>query len=245
MHHRFLCAFKPLKKSDFSITKGDLNVRLAQREDLEAIYRLRYDCFYKEYLNLADELLGYDINRFDLFANYLVVTDQGRVVATYRVLEGKRPWDFSFSESFRVRNFKAFKKPILELSRACVAKSHRNRPLPILLLWRALAAYAKERGIQTIIGRASMPGDDPSQVRALYQHLDSIGAINHDVEALPHVPLDPKGPVGEFHQDLVPPLVAGYLRLGAKVAGQSCFDSVLKCFDIFMCLDMTDLSKKF
>lgn len=245
MHHRFLCAFKPLSKSPFSIVKGDLEVRVARREDLDALYRLRYDCFYKEYLDLPDDVIGYDLNRFDLFANYLVVTDQGKIVATYRVIEGKRPWDFSFSESFRVRNFKTFKKPILELSRACVAKSHRNRPLPILLLWRALAAYAKERRVQTVIGRASMPGDNPSDVLAVYEHLKSIGAWNPNVAAIPHVPLDPKIQVGAFSPELVPPLVAGYLRLGAKVAGTSCFDPVLKCFDIFMCLDMGDLSKKF
>jgi putative hemolysin len=89
--------------------KGDFEVRVARREDLDALYRLRYDCFYKEYLDLPDEVVGYDINRFDLFANYLVVTDLGKIVATYRIIEGKRPWDFSFSESFRVRNFKTLK----------------------------------------------------------------------------------------------------------------------------------------
>jgi len=244
MLYKTLCAFKPLRKSDMKITKGALTVRLAKREDLKKIYRLRFDCFYKEYLGLPDSVTGVDINRYDIFANYLVLTDHEKIVGTYRLLTGHKQKDFSFSETFECLNFDSLKTPIVELSRACIAPSHRNGPLPVLLLWRGLAAYLRELGAKTLVGRVSMAGDDPTIVRALYKHLRETGGHRSDILAVPRKPLE-EGPHAEFVPEMVPSILRSYLRLGAKVAGDSCFDPILRCFDIFTLLDMEELSHKF
>lgn len=244
MFYKTLCAIKPIKKSNVAFNRGALTVRLAKRKDLKALYRLRFDCFYKEYLGLPESVTGIDINRYDVFANYLILTDHERLVGSYRLLTGDRQKDFSFFETFNCLNFKDLKAPVVELSRACIAPSHRNGPIAILLLWRGLAAYLRELGAKTLVGRVSMPGDDPTVVRSLYDFLKQSGGYRTDILAVPKKPLPP-GPSCEFNAEMMPSILRSYLRLGAKVAGEPCYDPVLRCFDIFTVLDMDQLSNKF
>jgi len=244
LFYKTLCTLKPLKTSDIHVAKGPFTVSLATRKDLKALYRLRFDCFYKEYLNLPDSVVGYDVNRYDIFADNLILKDGSSVVGTYRILSGEKPKDFSFSETFEVKNFKSIPGPVMELSRACIAPSYRNSPIPILLLWRGLSAYLKSQGVKTLVGRVSMAGDDPAIARAVMSHLREQNFIRTDIEARARKPLG-DGPQVEYSQEMMPPILRSYLRLGAQVAADTCFDPILKCFDIFTILDVNALPSKF
>jgi len=62
------------------------------------------------------------------------------------------------------------RKEIVELGRACVHRQHRN--LVVLgLLWKGIAAYAKERGGRYLIGCSSLTSQDPVVGTAAYQEL--------------------------------------------------------------------------
>ncbi|MCG8611018.1 MAG: hypothetical protein MI864_10830 [Pseudomonadales bacterium] len=43
----------------------------------------------------------------------------------------------------------------------------------------------------------------------------------------------------------IPPLIKAYMRLGAKVCGDPCWDPEFKCADLFILLDVDNLSPRY
>jgi putative hemolysin len=90
----------------------------------------------------------------------------------------------------------------------------------IMSLWGGLAAYMKQNGYETMLGCASVGMIDGGHYAAnLYCSLQGDSLTAPEYRAFPHTPL----PVEELRTGAEvspPPLVKGYLRLGAPISSR-------------------------
>ena len=143
-----------------------LTVELAATPDsLRAAQALRYRVFGEECgarLHGAEQ--GLDQDRYDLHCEHLIVRDQrtGEVVATTRILDSERARSAGgfYSESeFQLVGLGDLRGDVMEIGRTCVHADYRNGAT-ISLLWSAVAEYLVERGVDYMIGCASIGMSD-------------------------------------------------------------------------------------
>lgn len=220
--------------------------------DIEAAQRLRYDVFSSEYgSDLGAKTPGLDADRFDEWCDHLVVTDEasGKLVATTRVLHQAHLPDTGgfYSESeFDITNLHRLPGTIAELGRTCVHPLYRNGPT-ISLLWASLAEYLISHNVDYVIGCASIGMSDGGMkawrtARYLQQEFlagDAFRVIPR--RALPHLthPESDERPVD------VPPLIRAYMRLGARVCGEPCWDPDFRCADLLVLLEVNNLANRY
>ncbi|MFQ6018929.1 MAG: aminotransferase class III-fold pyridoxal phosphate-dependent enzyme, partial [Kiloniellaceae bacterium] len=227
-----------------------LEVKLAEsRAEIARVQELRYHVFYGEMgakptPETAESHRDFD--EFDELCDHLLVIERerGRVVGTYRLLRREAIGNHSFysANEFDIAPVLAFEGEILELGRACVAQAYRNGTT-MQLLWRGITAYARRHRVGLMFGCASLPGTDPrpvaEQLGYLYHyHLAPPGLR---VQALPDRYVDMKGTdVRKIDPQRaiagLPPLVRGYLRLGAFVGDGAVVDEQFNTTDVAIVL---------
>ncbi len=245
--------------TDWSVSAGGLEVRLAHgHAEVEAAQALRYMIFYGEMAAVPTPAMaeaGRDIDRFDAVADHLLVLDHGRpsgpgqVVGTYRLLRrpaADRAGGFYSAGEYDIGPILACDGPILELGRSCVAPDHRTGQT-MQLLWRGIAAYVFHHGIELMFGCASIPGVDPDRIATQLAYL-------HHFHLAPPA-LRPRALVGRYTEmarvpmdridkraavAALPPLIKGYLRLGALVGDGAVIDRQFHTTDVCVVLK-TDL----
>jgi L-ornithine Nalpha-acyltransferase len=242
------------------IRHNHMEVRLARSAaDISAAQALRYKVFYGEMgAEPAPEMVavGRDFDRFDLYCDHLLVIDHseaegGRVVGTYRLLRqsvAERQGGFYTATEFDVSKLMAYPGEIMEVGRACVDASHRNRATTMQLLWRGIATYTAQYDVKIMFGCGSLPGTDPlALARPLsylyYNHL----APEHlraralpdryvRIDLLPPREIDAEAAVAELDAratlSALPPLIKGYLRLGGLIADGAVIDPVFRTTDV-------------
>ena len=159
------------------IRHGNMEVRLARSEaEIHEAQALRYKVFYGESAaRPTAEMVaaGRDFDRFDAYCDHLLVIDHaeggegGRIVGTYRLLRqsvAERNGGFYTATEFDVTKLMEYPGEIMELGRACVDASHRNRATTMQLLWRGIATYCVQYDIKIMFGCGSLPGTDPQAV---------------------------------------------------------------------------------
>jgi putative hemolysin len=129
------------------------------------------------------------------------------------------------------------------VGRACVHPSYRNGGV-IALLWAGLASYLKAGGYDYAFGCASIPiagdGDVAASIcaRLLRDHLSPL-----EWRVFPRRPFplafDPDFDVA------LPPLVKGYLRLGAYVCGDPAWDPSFQTADVIVLLPVARLNPRY
>jgi len=139
--------------------------------DVRAAQRLRYRVFVEEGGAQVDGALRqHELDHFDPWCEHLLVRDSadGEVIGTYRVLTPEKALlqgglyadaEFDLAPLWRLR------PRLVEVGRACVHPDHRAGGV-ILALWRALARFMVARGLDTMIGSASVPMRDGGHVAA-------------------------------------------------------------------------------
>ncbi len=236
------------------IRAGNLGVRIAQSmAEVEAAQALRYRVFYEEMGAIpSPEALATrrDADRFDGVADHLLVLDHDRpgfdgspasVVGTYRLIDQEgaaRAGGFYSATEYDLSRIEAFPGRVLELGRSCVDADYRGRAV-IQLLWRGLAAYIAEREIDLMFGVASLPGTDPDAMQQeltyLYGHHLAPPALR--MRALPdrYVDMrrmDPMAVDARRAPLMLPPLIKGYLRVGAFVGDGAVVDAQFNTIDV-------------
>lgn len=240
---------------------GNLEVRLAHDEaEVRAAERLRYRVFYEEMQaeaapNIAAEQRDHDA--LDDYCDHLLVLDHSlpmdeRIIGTYRLIRreaAKKNGKFYSSDEYDITPLVNYQGEILELGRSCVASTYRTRPT-MQLMWSGLAAYVVHHDIDIMFGCASLPGRDPiahkEALTYLYYHHLAPPAIRP--VALPDRYVDmrllPPGSVGaedgfaqvKFDPRLgggnLPPLIKGYLRVGAYVGDGAVIDHQFNTTDV-------------
>lgn len=244
--------------------QGRLDVRIARSaEEVAAAQALRYRIFHEEMgaqPTLAMRAARRDIDAYDGFCDHLLVIDHGadggcRVVGTYRLLRqvvAERHRGFYSAGEYDLSPLLAAGRErgqLLELGRSCVAPEHRNSAT-IALLWRGIATYLAAHRISHMFGCASLPGTDPDAVAAELSWL----AQNHmappelRARALEHVPMDRLAP-GSYDpraaQRALPPLVRGYLRVGAMVGDGAFVDRQFNTVDVFVVMPVEGITRRY
>jgi putative hemolysin len=228
-----------------------LRVEWAQSlADVRAAQRLRYRVFVEEGgAKLASTVLHHELDAFDPWCEHLLVRRQadGEVVGTYRVLTPQKAQlngGLYADAAFDLAPLWALRPRLMELGRACVHPAHRTGGV-ILALWRALAQLMQQRGLETMIGCASVPMRDGGHAAAsLWQRLRTTHLAPPELQVHPRLLL----PIEHLDGTLdvtPPPLIKGYLRLGAKLLGPPSWDPDFQTADLPMMVSLAELPARY
>lgn len=233
-----------------------LQVRLAETDaDMRAAQALRYAVFHEEFGVESETSL--DSDHYDAICDHLLVTDGASVVGTYRLLRqdvAARNRGFYSSGEYDLAPLLATGRgggQLLELGRSCVAPAYRNAGT-IALLWRGIAAYLDRHRIGHMFGCASLPGTNPDRHAAAlsYLHHHHLAPPELRVCAHPGAAVDmARLPLGSYDPRLaaraLPPLIKGYLRVGATVGSGAFIDHEFGTTDVFVIMPVERISSRY
>lgn len=246
---------------------AQLEVRLARsQEEVEAAQQVRFRVFHEEQGARGDAAAmadRRDADRFDAVCDHLLVldislpgSDRDRIVGTYRLLrsEGAAGVGGFYSESeYDIRPLIEGSRAtgFLELGRSCVLPAYRTKRT-IEVLWQGIWAYVLHHGITVMGGCASLRGVVPAehaQVLSFLAHHCRAGR-DREVRALPHrycsMDLMPEEAIdarSAFQR--MPPLMKGYLRLGARIGDGCVVDPDFGTVDVFVVLPVEAISPRY
>ncbi|MGN2622056.1 L-ornithine N(alpha)-acyltransferase [Stutzerimonas balearica] len=211
---------------------------------------LRYRVFASEFgASLPGAATGLDADEFDPHCRHLGVRDgrDGRLVATTRLLDGDaagRLGRFYSEGEFRLRGLNRLDAPVLEIGRTCVDPGYRNGAT-IGVLWAELAEALNRGGYRYLIGCASVSMRDGGlQAQAIMQTLRDTHLSTDLLHAEPMTPLPEIAVPGNVTAQL-PPLLKAYMRLGAKICGEPCWDPEFQVADLFILLKREELCPRY
>jgi putative hemolysin len=233
-----------------TVAAPSLHLSLARSAaDLAAAQRLRYDVFAGEMgARLDTELAGVDQDEFDMYCDHLLVRESegGRVVGTYRILPPHRREQIGrlySSSEFDLSRLARLQPSLIEVGRSCVHPDHRTGAA-ILLLWAGLAKYMRRGNYQHLIGCASASLEDGGVMAAgLRDRLQGYLCDEAD-RVRPHRPFV-HAHIERPAQADMPPLIKGYLRLGAKVCGEPAWDEAFGTADFLIWLSLENLQPRY
>ncbi|WP_431042058.1 GNAT family N-acetyltransferase [Streptomyces sp. P1-3] len=220
------------------------------KEQIHAAQRLRYQVFGQEKgarLEVTDD--GRDVDAFDDLMDHLIVTETttGEVVGTYRLLPPGRSERLFSDTEFDLRGLPGtVRSTLVEAGRACVHADHRSGAV-INLMWAGLARYVLLSGYRYLAGCASVPLADGGQAAA---NAWLLGTTKHAAPPELRVqPLDPWMPTRTLtpepgYADL-PPLLRGYLRIGAWMCGAPHHERDFGDADFFVLLDTERINDRY
>ncbi|MHA3772475.1 GNAT family N-acetyltransferase [Verrucomicrobiota bacterium sgz303538] len=221
-------------------------VRMARSiADIQAAQMLRFLVFNVE-LNEGLEASYHtcrDEDPFDEVCDHLLVESDGKVVGTYRLQTGhnaSQKRGYCSEQEFDFTPFEPMRAEIIELGRACVMSEHRNL-IVLGLLWRGIAAYARQHGSRYLIGCSSFNSQTEADGAALYA---ALSGKHRAPEAWQTQPLPGYRCGLENLADKpprVPKLLSAYLSLGAKICAPPAIDRDFKTIDFLTLLDLETL----
>jgi putative hemolysin len=184
---------------------------------------------------------GLDADPFDAVCDHLLVQDaaSGTVIGTYRLQTGARSagaLGYYSEREFDFAPYEPIRAELIELGRACIHAEHRNFGV-LNLLWKGIAAYARERGARYLIGCSSLTTQDAAVGAAAYAGLQAhLAAPVHRTMPLAAYacPLD----VVTAQAPKTPKLLAAYLALGAGICGPPAIDRAFKTIDFLTFVDL-------
>ena len=249
---------------------GCLEVRLAQTAaEVRSAQQLRYRVFYQEGGAIADaaaRIARRDRDAYDAICDHLLVIDHAAaanglrrapaVVGTYRLLRqeiAERSSGFYSAAEFDVGALIARHRGLrfLELGRSCVLSPYRDRRT-LELLWHGIAAYAARNHPDVMLGCASLEGTDPRRLALplAFLHHHAAAPQRWRVQALPHRAIDmnmmPKDAIDpKAALRTLPPLIKGYLRLGAYIGEGAVIDRQFGTIDDLIVLRMAAIKQRY
>ncbi len=213
-----------------------------------------------------------DQDPYDALCDHLLVVDRAKgangpetwtdrahtkVVGTYRVLRqeiAQRHLGFYTQGEYDIAPLVAARSPhyrFMELGRSCVLKPYRNKRT-VELLWHGLWTYVREHKVDVMIGCASFEGTDPAaHAMALsYLHHNALAPAEWRCRAHDHlyVPMDrmAKDKVdAKAALKAIPPLIKGYLRLGAFVGDGAVIDRQFGTTDVLIILPVEKIDPRY
>ncbi len=246
---------------------GSLEVRLARDPvEVAAAQEIRFRVFYEELgarQDLASCLDPRDADRFDAFCDHLLVVDTAlpgpdpkRIVGTYRLLRqetAEMTGGFYSEDEFELDRLVARHPGLqfLELGRSCVLPAYRSKRT-IEVLWQGIWAYINHYSIGVMTGCASFHGTVPAA------HAEALSYLAQNYRA--ETPWDVRAVPGRYHSmDLMPPegitprsaiaamppLIKGYLRLGARIGDGCVIDLDFGTTDVFIVMPIASIGARY
>jgi putative hemolysin len=206
---------------------------------VEAAQRLRYDVFSSEPgFALTRQDAGLDVDRFDEHCDHLLVREDnsGELVGCYRMLSpagAVAAGGLYTATEFDIEALDSLRPSLVEMGRAVVHRDHRNGAV-VLLMWAGILAYLDRCGYDYVTGCVSVPvagdGEPPgTQIRGVRDFVLRRHAAPANCRVHPHRPVIIDGrPLDEISppaRPVIPPLMRGYLRLGARICGEPAYDA--------------------
>jgi putative hemolysin len=249
---------------------GALEVRLAQTAaEVRQAQKLRYRVFYQEGSAIPNPgrlFARRDIDGYDAICDHLLVLDHGTrdghqgnrpaVVGTYRLL--RQPLAEEYGGFYTAGEFdiggliaRHANMQFLELGRSCVLAPYRNKRT-VELLWHGIWAYVAQNRLDVMIGCASLDGTDPKQLSLplSFMHHYARAPETWRACALPEryvemnrmskESIDPKAALRAL-----PPLVKGYLRLGAYIGDGAVVDHEFGTTDVLIVLPVSAVKQRY
>jgi putative hemolysin len=248
---------------------GALEVRLAtSRDDIKRAQKLRYKVFYRDGTAIADAptlLARRDKDMFDKICDHVLVIDHDapltrrgkqQVVGTYRLLrqEIAQPHGgFYTGEEFDIAALMERHAGLrfLELGRSCVLPPYRTKRT-VELLWHGIWTYVRRHNMDVMIGCASLPGTDPGRLALALSFLHHYAAAPEEWRARAHASryvdmnrmakdaIDAKAALREL-----PPLIKGYLRLGAFIGDGAVIDHQFGTTDVLVVMPVAAIAARY
>lgn len=205
---------------------------------VEAAQRLRYDVFSSEPgFVLSGARTDLDIDRFDQYCDHLLVREDnsGELVGCYRMLSpggALAAGGLYTATEFDIAALDPLRPSLVEMGRAVVRRDHRNGAV-VLLMWAGILAYLDRCGYDYVAGCVSVPvggdGAGPgSQIRGVRDFVQRRHAAEPRYRVHPYRPVVIDGrPLEDIPppaRPVIPPLMRGYLRLGARICGEPAHD---------------------
>jgi putative hemolysin len=236
---------------------GKLEVSLTRdKREIKRLQKLRYRVFYEHRQAVADiftKITQRDEDHFDGICDHLMVVDRsvrswgGRspIVGTYRLLlqdVAERRGGFYSAAEFNIASLLERHAGLrfLELGRSCVLPSYRAKRT-IELLWHGVWKYVQEQQVDVIMGCASFEGTDVERLSRPLSFLHHFARAPEawgcsacvsgrvEMDRIPKEEIDVKAVWNEL-----PPLIKGYLRVGAFVADGAVIDTKLGTTDVLI-----------
>ncbi|MHA1189260.1 MAG: GNAT family N-acetyltransferase [Alphaproteobacteria bacterium] len=250
---------------------GDLEVRLARnRFEIRRAQALRYHVFYEEMAAVADARTlqkRRDIDSFDRICDHLLVFDHGsrrrtltgqkpKIVGTYRLLRqdvAALNGGFYTADEYDIAPLLARHRDLsfLELGRSCVLEPYRNKRT-VELLWHGNWSYILMHRIDAMFGCASLEGTDPEKMAMALSYLHHFHRAPDEwnVRALDARYVDMNLMAAEDINKKVamrslPPLIKGYLRLGAYVGDGAVIDHQFGTTDVLIILPVAAINPRY
>jgi putative hemolysin len=251
---------------------GSLEVRLARTVgEVKRAQELRYRVFYEEMSAIADArtlMTRRDADAWDAICDHILVIDHAnpelkpfgktrpRIVGTYRVLRqsvAEAHDGFYTAGEYDLQPL-FDRKPnleFLELGRSCVLPEYRGKRT-VELLWQGIWAYVLRHRIDVMVGCASLEGTDPRRMALplSFLHHHHLASEEWRVRAVPerftemnrlsHEAIDPKAAIAAL-----PPLIKGYLRLGASIGDGAVVDHQFGTTDVCIVLPVSAISERY
>nr|WP_068311313.1 GNAT family N-acyltransferase [Pseudovibrio hongkongensis] len=252
---------------------GSLEARLTKKtRELRQAQRLRYNVFYEEMSAIPDaqtQFTKLDRDAYDAICDHILVYDHNsphktkpftkarpRIVGTYRLLPQNAAElnnGFYTAGEFDVQPLldKHSNLNFLELGRSCVLKPYRNKKT-LDLLWHGIWAYVLENSVDVMIGCASIEGTDPNflaeQLSFLHHHARApeewrVSALPErytEMNRMAKEEIDQKAVLRSL-----PPLIKGYLRLGAYIGDGAVVDHQFGTTDVLIILPVSALNARY
>jgi len=249
---------------------GSLEVRLAQTAaEVRQAQKLRFRVFYQEGSAIPNPgrlFARRDIDGHDAICDHLLVLDhaardghqgpRSAVVGTYRLL--RQPLAEEFGGFYTAREFdiggliaRHNNLQFLELGRSCVLAPYRNKGT-VELLWHGIWAYVAQNRLDVMIGCASLDGTEPTQLALPLSFLHhyarapevwrarALPARYVEMNRISKEAIDPKEALRAL-----PPLIKGYLRLGAYIGDGAVVDQEFGTTDVLIVLPVSAIKKRY
>ncbi len=232
-------------------------------EDIEAAQHLRYQVFYDECKaqgNEITEISRLDVDRFDHAADHLIVKDHAQkdprkqVVGTYRLItreKAMRAGGFYSAHEYDISPLLRSDKKILELGRSCVLQPYRQGSV-LRMLWQWICVYMLAENIDLMFGCASFDGLDAEKHAGslAYLHHHHLAPADLRPRALDHLYIPMAGkPVSDVAsadiRRALPPLLRGYLNLGAEIGDGAVIDAQFNTIDVCIVLQMKNIGLRY
>ncbi|MBK8395880.1 MAG: GNAT family N-acetyltransferase [Leptospiraceae bacterium] len=239
----------------------NLEVRLAENQlEVEQALALRYEVFNEEMGEglLASRETKKDRDNYDYYCHHLIVLDKDRnnkVVGTYRILPKEialKNIGFYSENEFDLTNIYSLKEGVAEVGRSCVHPEYRGGSV-ISLLWIGLGTYMKENNIRYLMGCGSIHNTNPLHGSEVYAYLKHNQALAHEKffvhpkESYKLLGFDSNYVIENIKETnkKIPPLIKGYIRLGAKISGFPALDLEFGTIDVFVIFDSEKINEKY
>ena len=255
---------KPLRNSNVSGRLGTLTTRLAENTyEVRQAQHIRYKVFCEE-LNARpgfwSRLTRRDEDHFDDICDHLLMLDGDtvnapKIVGTQRFHVGGTetgPGSYYSSGEFEVSKLvkRHPKKRFMELGRSCILPEYRDRRT-MELLWHGTWQYALQKNADVMFGCASFHTTDPDEISEELGflasiniggewHVDSARKDRIELSEFQCSSINPKSVIRKL-----PPLLKGYLRLGAGFSSFAVKDREFGTIDILVVLPLSAINPRY